>query len=201
MNGFEKRKQQKMNQILQAATHLFSTNGVQQTSVSNIAKAAHVSQVTIFNYFESKQKLIEQAIQHFMDMEHSKFYDIVHSKELSFAEKTEKLIINKSTLAITIYPDFYEIIMQEYAKPDSWISQSFWERGMELFHLFFEQGKNEGMIDPSLSHETIFFYIDMMTSYLQKEEVYKTILPHTKEIMNLFFYGIAGKQEKQEKRL
>jgi len=201
MNGFEKRKQQKMIQILQAATHLFSTQGVQQTSISNIAKTAHVSQVTIFNYFESKQNLIEQAIQYFMDMEHNKFYDIVHNKELSFAEKTEKLIINKATLAKTIYPDFYEIIMQEYAKPDSWISQAFWEKGMKLFHLFFEQGKNEGMIDPSLSYETIFFYIDMMTSYLQKEEVYKTVLPHTKEIMNLFFYGLAGKQEKVEERL
>ena len=49
-----------------------------------------------------------------MDMENNKFYDIVHNKELSFAEETEKLVINKTTLAKTIYPDFYEIIMQEY---------------------------------------------------------------------------------------
>ena len=58
MDGFEKRREQKKKDILKAALSLFQQYGVQKVTISEIAKKANVSQVTIYNYFESKDNLL-----------------------------------------------------------------------------------------------------------------------------------------------
>ncbi|TDL80905.1 TetR/AcrR family transcriptional regulator [Peribacillus frigoritolerans] len=50
MNGFERRKQIKMEQIQKAAFQLFSQYGINKVNIQEIAAAANVSQVTIYNY-------------------------------------------------------------------------------------------------------------------------------------------------------
>jgi AcrR family transcriptional regulator len=53
MNGFERRKKRKRENICRAAFELFCTLGMQKTKIAQIAKKADVSQVTIYNYFGS----------------------------------------------------------------------------------------------------------------------------------------------------
>lgn len=193
MNGFERRRELKKQHILQAAMELFSELGIQKVSISDIAKKAQVSQVTIYNYFESKHNLIHEVFIYYVDQASNQFEEIVHST-VTFPEKIKGLIFNKKQVSTNIHPEFYQYLMKEYAQEGNYIEQVYAEKALPYFIQLFDEGKKEGYVDQNLSDEAILFYIQMMKDYLQREEVYERILPLTEDITNIFFYGIIGKK-------
>src|SRR5207247_10568256 len=61
----ERKKQQTRQQIFGAASRLFEAKGFDQVSVAEIARAADVSEVTVFNYFPTKEDLFYGGMQFF----------------------------------------------------------------------------------------------------------------------------------------
>lgn len=59
---FEEMREQSRRQILNAALELFATSGYHTTSVEAVARRAKVSKGLIYNYFESKEQLLEAII-------------------------------------------------------------------------------------------------------------------------------------------
>src|SRR4051812_23731194 len=55
--------------ILQQARHLFATKGFGETSMDDIARANHMQKASLYHYFKSKQKILEDMI----DMEGQKW--------------------------------------------------------------------------------------------------------------------------------
>lgn len=54
----ERKKVQTRRRLLTEATKLFTERGFDQVSVAEIAEAADVSKMTVFNYFDSKEDLV-----------------------------------------------------------------------------------------------------------------------------------------------
>lgn len=54
----ERKKIQTRRRLLTEATKLFTDRGFDQVSVAEIAEAADVSKMTVFNYFDSKEDLV-----------------------------------------------------------------------------------------------------------------------------------------------
>lgn len=52
--------------ILETAVKLFSSHGYADTSLAQVARAAHVSKALVLWYFESKEQLFRAALQHFL---------------------------------------------------------------------------------------------------------------------------------------
>ena len=61
MNKYELRTNKKKEAIIHSALELFSTNGFQNTSIKQISDKAQVSQVSIYNYFGSKDALVTEC--------------------------------------------------------------------------------------------------------------------------------------------
>lgn len=61
----ERKKQQTRQQIFDAAQRLFQEKGFERVSVAEVARAANVSEVTVFNYFPTKEELFYGGMQHF----------------------------------------------------------------------------------------------------------------------------------------
>jgi AcrR family transcriptional regulator len=61
MDGFEKRCQNKKEAIM-ASLELFEKFGYNKVTVAEIAKRASVSQVSIYNFFESKENLKKELL-------------------------------------------------------------------------------------------------------------------------------------------
>src|SRR5438128_9023487 len=61
----ERKKQQTRQQIFDAASRLFEARGFDRVSVAEIARAADVSEVTVFNYFSTKEDLFYGGMQFF----------------------------------------------------------------------------------------------------------------------------------------
>ncbi|MGY0693889.1 TetR/AcrR family transcriptional regulator [Virgibacillus sp. FSP13] len=193
MDGFQRRREQKMNNILEAALRLFLKYGIQKASIAEIAKDAKVSQVTIYNYFESKHKLVDDVIVYYIEKEWSKTEELIDS-DLAFPEKIKQVVFHNTKVANEIHDDFYQYIMKEYTSGDNYIEKFYAERVMPRLAAFFKLGKEQGHIDPTISNEAILFFIQMFYDYFSKEEVYKRSLPLSEEITKLCFYGIVGKR-------
>lgn len=194
MDGFERRRELKKRNILDAALNLFLTNGVQKVSIAEIASKAAVSQVTIYNYFESKDNLVHEVIIYYVDQVW-KDYEQLFNSSLPFYEKVKQIIFNKKEIAAHIHEDFYRYIMKEYAKEKNYIEKLFNEKVLPRLIELFNEGKKQGYVDPSLSNEVILLYIQMFKEFFQRKDVYQVALPLTEELTTLFFYGMYGKRD------
>lgn len=192
MNGFKKRSEQKKQAILQAALDLFQQFGVQKVTIAEIAKEANVSQVTIYNYFESKDNLIREVFQFYVDGIWQEQKQLLQS-DLPFHDKLKKIIFGKTFEANHISERFFEDFMKDYASGNSYVEKLYVEEALPLYIEFFQQGRKEGFIDPTISDEAILFYLQMFREYMQRRDVAEKVLPIADELTKLFFYGLRGK--------
>src|SRR5436190_17452924 len=64
--GLRERKKLRTRQLLtDTARRLFSERGFEQVSVAEIARAAEVSEATVFNYFAAKEDLVYSGLETF----------------------------------------------------------------------------------------------------------------------------------------
>lgn len=194
MNGFERRREQKTNDILEAALSLFLKYGVKKVSVAEIAKEADVSQVTIYNYFDSKDNLIREVIVHYVNKVWDEYIELLDS-DLTFPEKVKKIIFDKTLIANQINEEFFQYFMKEYAEEDNYIITFYTEDVLPRLLQMFAEGKEEGYVDRSISDEAILLYLQMFADYMRREEVAESMLPLTGDLTKLFFYGLTGKSE------
>src|SRR4029453_9409903 len=62
----ERKKQQTRQAIADAAKRLFLERGYDQVSVAQVARAADVSEQTVFNYFPPKKDLVNEPMDTFV---------------------------------------------------------------------------------------------------------------------------------------
>jgi AcrR family transcriptional regulator len=191
MDGFERRRERKKQSILEAALSLFLEFGVQKVSMNEIATKANVSQVTIYNYFKNKDRLVEEVIRYYVDKAWQEA-DVILTSDLPFPEKIKRLIFNKKRSANNIHENFYQHFMKAYTTGDGYMAKLMTKEAIPKMMNLFNEGKAQGYVDPAISNEAIFFYIQMMNEYMQKKDVYTKILPLTEDIMHILFYGIVG---------
>ena len=63
----EKKKNQKIDIIINDALHYFEENGYDNTTIDQLCEAAMISSSTFFNYFGTKEKLVELIILDVLD--------------------------------------------------------------------------------------------------------------------------------------
>lgn len=199
MDGFERRRQAKKENIRQAAFELLNQFGVQKVSIEEIAKKANVSQVTIYNYFGSKDQLVFDVVKNFTEAIFEDYQKIL-KQPVPFKEKLERMIEQEMKVAETINADFIMSLLESNPEFKQYYAEFTEKRAMPFFFQFVEEGKKEGYVDPSLSQETIAFYFQMYYKelmshpelYIDEEKKRK----FTKEILQLFFYGLVGKENR-----
>ena len=87
---FEKIREETRAKILNTALELFAKKGYSNTSISEIAKSAMISKGLAYNYFESKQKLMEEVIQ-ILFIEMGSMFSILETTKDPF-EKVQVMI-------------------------------------------------------------------------------------------------------------
>src|SRR5215213_6842530 len=61
----ERKKQQTRQRIQEGAIELFAARGFDKVPVAEIARAADVSEATVFNYFPTKEDLVYEGMEAF----------------------------------------------------------------------------------------------------------------------------------------
>ncbi len=193
MNGYERRKRAKMDQIEAAALRLFRQKGVNATSIEQIAAEAGVSKVSIYNYYGDKQALARQMI--FASLRRqSEHFDRVMRSNLCFNEKYSALIAEKAqTLGemtdvatggllddkLLQTPELQRFMMEYYEA-----------QAVPLLRELIEQGKREGAVNAEIPTDTILLYIEA----LQRLVASKITLRQRQDLGMLFQYGFMGRE-------
>lgn len=198
MNGFERRRLQKMEQIRQAAFSLFTKYGIHKVNIHEIAKKANVSQVTIYNYFGSKDELVYDVLKDYFERQIDSFHQLIYS-DLSFQEKLFKSIELKLSFTNQLSPEFIETIISENGQIANLFEQYANKKMMTLLVTLIEDGRKSGDVSRSLSIDTILFTLQAVTDGLQKHtEILHSNSdqnPFMNEVVNFLFYGLIGKKE------
>ena len=189
MNGYERRTHKKRELILKTAQQMFFVNGVANTSVSDIAQKAEVSKVTIFKYFESKENLLHAVMNRYMD-KYIELGESILSGEGTFEKKLETLFsLGKNNYSLLENDVFNSEIWKEPAMQQVYSETV--SKAMPFIFKFFEQGKKEGAIDPSIPIEAILAFVAAMSS-LKNPGKHNANKEYIVGINKLFYYGLFG---------
>lgn len=195
MDGFEKRKEKKKDNIRRAALELFESHGFRKVSVSEIARKAGVSQVTIYNYFGSREGLIHDVIKWFVGELLQKYLDLM-TGDRPFPEKLEQIVFDKTK----IIDQFQGELLSTYIKIDpelrSWVDSIAINQVIPAMNAFFQEGIDQGYIDPKLSTEAIMAYFEIFRrGYYNAPELVEKISKNpslAREMIRLISYGLNG---------
>jgi len=196
VDGFEKRRNDKKKAILQTALDLFDQYGYDKITVTEIADKAHVSKVSIYNFFESKDNLRRIIIKDMLDESTERIKTLIE-KEGNFLDKIEEYI----QIRTWYYGKYSLRFFFEAVESDPELRQyldAFNASSKQLLMAFIEKGKRSGVFSPDASDAAIEIYIDMIQTYLtHNKEIRDRIERNPKlvrEINMLFLDGlIRGK--------
>lgn len=193
MDGFQRRRELKKKGILEAALELFMEHGVQKVSISEIAKKADVSQVTIYNYFGSKDQLAYDTVMYYTENVWHAQKQILINPSIPYTEKLKSIIFDKKQIVTKINNEFHDFIMQIYATDENF-NRLYNEELIPHTLALFEEGKKLGYVDKNFSNEVILMYLQMFRIFSQNTSA-EQILPYTEELMKLFLYGLSGEKK------
>lgn len=195
MNGFERRKEQKKDNIRQAALELFQSFGFRKVSINDIAQKAGVSQVTIYNHFGSKDELVRDVMKKLFYSMIARYRDLIR-EEGPFLGKLEAIIFDKSQLIGQFHGELTWAALSQDLGMRQFV-ESMWQGEInQLLIELFEDGRRQGYISPDLSQEAILTYYEIF-----RQGIYNS--PHiqarmeqnpklVRELISVFTYGLNG---------
>ncbi|MDZ7744055.1 MAG: TetR/AcrR family transcriptional regulator [Bacteroidota bacterium] len=119
-------RESKKKLILDSALDLFANQGFHATSISSIAKKAKISKGLLYNYFESKEKLLMEimnsGIQEFIDYFDTNEDGILSDSEFKYFIEMSLLTLKSRTnywklyFALALQPTVFSILKKKYRK-------------------------------------------------------------------------------------
>ena len=198
MDGFERRKEQKKDSIRRAAIELFRTYGFGKVSVFDIARKAHVSHVTIYNHFGSKEELVHDVIKTAISGLVEDSRSVIES-DRPFLEKLELIVLNKAETAGQYQGELMRTVIRDNPVMQRFV-ESLWTQEVEgLIHELVDEGKKLGYIDEELSWEAVWYYFEIIRrGALASADSLVNIKVDDKlarDLNQLFLYGLVSKKE------
>lgn len=194
MNGFEKRREQKKQQILDSLRSMIMERNFQAIGVREIAAQAGVSPASIYNFFGSKEELAKQVVYRALEEAGEEFEQLIHTNA-PFEEKLAKLYDLSVTQQEAWSSDGIQNVMLEDPAFQAYIEQYTAANALPMLMELIEQGKREGKIAANISAEAVLFYMNAMTEMLSKPGVKESMTVELrKEIGHLFYFGMIGRQ-------
>jgi AcrR family transcriptional regulator len=148
-------KQQAKNRIIQQATELFIEQGYKKTKMTEIAKKLGVSKGAIYQYFNSKEELLFEAMKNNQTFRKSSiFYELPTDKidEIGTPEFFTKMVksseqLTKFGMEVASEALYNKKMLQEIS--------NFYLDEVNLVTQYFEKLKTEGIAHPDIDAEVI----------------------------------------------
>ena len=108
-------RKEKKAKILEASIRVFARKGLSNTKMADIAEAADIGKGTIYEYFRSKDEILEASFQYFLEGVEKTF----SSKLIDVSDPLEKLssyILAWADVLESEYMDYVEIMLDFWAE-------------------------------------------------------------------------------------
>jgi len=201
MNGFERRREQKKENIRQAALELFTSRGVENVTVEEIADKADVSPVTIFKYFSSKQNLVREIVK-WMLANASQQHESILKSDQPYLARIQQVMFRKSEWLNISHHSMLKAVISRDPEIKEFVEFTFQEKQKRILFNFFEEGKRLGYINPDLSIETIMVYLEGLRGIAYTNPEFFSMVEHDRKLLRDFiriiFFGLMGKEDLPE---
>ena len=91
MKRISKPPEVRRQELLDTAMELFTRNGYEETSMGDIARAAGVAQGLCYRYFDSKQKLFQEAMDQYVRLCCERFLPVIHDRTRAVRERIGRM--------------------------------------------------------------------------------------------------------------
>jgi AcrR family transcriptional regulator len=198
MDGFQKRTLGKKKSILAAAFTLFNQSGYKNVTIANIAKEAHVSLETIYNYYESKENLRKELLNQIIDDFCTLTEDILKS-DLPIESKLEKLLLSKVDFCKQFSPEFSAEELHELNDFDLFAGEEKKQHLHAIMLQIIKQGRKGNIITVNASDKALTTYIEIFQFFITHNfasalEISSNV-SLLEEVNFLFFNGLKEKSE------
>ncbi|XEC95116.1 TetR/AcrR family transcriptional regulator [Paenibacillus tarimensis] len=195
MNGYERRKAKKINNIRAAAMDLFMHYGLQKVNINEIAKKAGVSPATIFNYYGSKEQLIIDVLTFQMNAQLERYERILH-EDIPFTEKTKQIIFGEIEV-LSRLSRVYGGTDLELSPVLKFLQTYEEDKLLPFFTRYIEAGQQEGFFSEDYNVSHLLAYFDMYKR--QMIRIMETLpeseqKPLFERFTEFFFYGLTGRR-------
>ncbi|MGM8365615.1 TetR/AcrR family transcriptional regulator [Virgibacillus sp. W0181] len=197
MNGFERRTAKIKQRIKQATLELLMDMDPRTLRIADVVARANVSQVTIYNHFGSKEKLIRESVQswYIEILEATRAY--LQDDTKSFQDKVAFIIFNKKTTLHQFSISKLDTLIWQDDEMKNFVEEIYHNQALPLTLELIEQGRKEGAIHHNFPSSLIMFYLNL---FMEKAEALTDYAKNygdedafIEDMMQLFFYGVAGK--------
>lgn len=195
MNGYERRTQEKKNQVLEATFHLMNTDaGIENLTMDDIAKNANVGKTSIFKYFGSKENLIHEVFKYYLNNLGDTAKEIM-AENKPFEETLIAMSQNKIKYLEKINKQFYLDLMDFVTKKGddgaSLMMKQYIKESYNIMLDLFHRGRKEGKVDLKYSDEFLMVYFQAIVEGISSPHIYPKILPYTAQWTEMLIKGIA----------
>jgi AcrR family transcriptional regulator len=198
MNGFERRKEQKKENIRRAAMELFRTYGFDKVSMGDIARQASVSHVTIYNHFGSKEDLVRDVIQTAISDLVTSSREVIEGDE-PFLEKLKLIIFSKVRLAGQYQGGLMRAATRDYPEMREFI-ETLWQKEIDpLINRLIDEGQKLGYIKKDLSRQAVRYYFEIVRNgaFATPDALAELKVDDklARDLNNLFLFGLVSEKE------
>ncbi|HZG78170.1 MAG TPA: TetR/AcrR family transcriptional regulator [Paenibacillus sp.] len=192
MNGFEARKQAKMERIREAALQLAEERGG-AFRIEDVAGLAGVSQVSIYNYFGSKQGLVLHCLEHRLERQVEAYARLLASAA-PFPEKMRFFLQGESDVMRFAASLTGDAPTQDPADEVARFFRAFQTSRLApmLFELL-EEGRRTGNVAVRYSDRTLQLYFEMYQDFFLRR-LRDGGEAEPEAFLALFFYGLMGER-------
>ena len=169
---FEKIRIEKKEKILDAALHVFAENGFHNSSISKVSKAAGVSKGLMYNYFESKEELLQTLISSLLDDEMDTIRQVLTKPN---TEDTFVEFMNLNTKVLKAKPKEWGLYFSMANQPEVMkiIQAKFSDDHQRFGKFILDFFKGKGVEDPDMTYtHWMTVFTGMKISYIFNPESY-----------------------------
>ncbi|TCI45668.1 TetR/AcrR family transcriptional regulator [Exiguobacterium sp. SH3S2] len=189
VDGFTKRTETKQRAILDAAKSLMGEKQSRFT-ISELARSASVSPVSIYNYFGSKEQVVLQVLTRLTEDEMG-WIDERIGEHIPFEELLIEILRRKIESAAL----FDDAVLSILTADPSW--QQLAARGYAAFRSLIEYGKTTGAIDPDVSTDAYLRYVRLMQQAVLSDPDFTSheMTETMQEYFHFFLHGIMRRSD------
>ncbi len=189
MNKYEIRTNKKKEAILKASRELFLKKGFVNTNIKEIATLANVSQVSIYNYFGSKNFLVKESISFIMD-DIVKLAEEILSLDMPFPQKVRKALALCSEEIGHSIEEFFSVAALEDSQMVQAMMSTITDKKMVIYKKYIEAGKDAGCIDTTIPTTTFLDFTKAFDAIGNTPEYLEQDMKYREDLLKLFLRGL-----------
>jgi AcrR family transcriptional regulator len=182
----------KRERVIEAAAKLFFHNGISSTSMEQIAQSVPVSKMTIYNYFQSKERLLELVMDRYAEQAIQELQDITDKAEDPL-EAMRQLVLRKERV------DFSEAFVKELIEGYPQVSAKLMRIQRDTVQPVLERlilrAQQEGRVRKELSPHIVLLMIQAIKEFFSRADVWKEVDDMhllSEQVMGILYNGILS---------